>query len=121
MQAGDWATWVGSSAAVVAAVASIAVWWRERGAVAWELDRIQHGRSMVRNAGGATAKDVHVRVGAASDPADTSIEARAASVAPGEVVPVLAVVDMGDPADYAVVVSWRGQLGRRESWTRILR
>ena len=120
MQAGDWATWVGSSAAVIAAVASIAVWWRERGAVSWEFDRAEHGRSFARNTGGATAHDVHVRVGSAGNDNDVDAEARAVAVAPGEVVPVLAFADMASPADFAVVVTWRGRFRRRERWTRIL-
>ncbi|MFD0549149.1 hypothetical protein ACFQ0X_08155 [Streptomyces rectiviolaceus] len=111
---------MGSAAATVAAVASVAVWWRERSAVAWEFDRAERGRSFVRNAGSAAARDVHVRVGSAADGSDVDAEARAASVAPGEVVPVLTFAHMSSPADFSVVVTWRGRLGRRERWTRAL-
>lgn len=120
MEAGDAATWVGSTAAVVAAVASVAVWWRERGTVTWEFDRVERGRSMVRNAGRATARDVHVRIGSASDDTDSDDQTTAARVAPGEVVPVLAFANMASPADFSLIVTWRGTFGRRRRWTRAL-
>ncbi|MFG3234996.1 hypothetical protein ACGFZG_24970 [Streptomyces antibioticus] len=120
MEAGDVATWVGSAAAVVAALASLAVWWRDRATVTWAFDREKHERSFVRNAGGAVAKDVHVRVGSASDDTDIDEQATVAAVAPGEVVPILAEANYGSPGDYALVVTWRGRFGRRERWTRIL-
>lgn len=120
MEAGDVATWVGSTAAVVAAAASIAVWWRERGAVRWEFDRVEKGRSFVRNAGSAVARDVHVRVGSASDGTHIDDQGAAATVAPGEVVPVLAFSHMTSPADFSLVVTWRSRFGRRHRWVRAL-
>lgn len=117
MQAGDWATWISSAAAVVAAVASVAVWRQSRPGVRWVLDFAEHGRSAVRNTGSAMAKDVHIRVGSASDATDVEAEAHCATVAPGEVVRVLVAATYGSSEDFAVTVTWRGRTGRRERWS----
>lgn len=118
MDAGDVATWVGSTAAVVAAVASVAVWWRERPVPAWELQYETRGVSLVRNTGRASAKEVRVRAGSASRPMPNDHRVDAGTIAPGEVIPIIASRDMGDPADWAVEVTWRGRRGRRAKWTR---
>ncbi|MFF2184569.1 hypothetical protein [Streptomyces sp. NPDC058155] len=119
MEAGDWATWVGSTGAVVAAVASVAVWWRGKGAVQWRFEPVDHGRSAVLNNGSATAKQVRVRVGSASDVADIESEASADNVAPGEAIRVLVAATYGSSADFAVVVTWRGRFGKRKRWTHL--
>ncbi|WP_171059848.1 hypothetical protein [Streptomyces montanus] len=49
--------------------------------------------------------------------ADVDEEARAASVAYGEVVPLLVTPTYGSAPDYTVNVTWRGRFGRRETWT----
>jgi hypothetical protein len=108
----DIATWVGSTAAVVAAVASVAVWWRERPAPTWELDYEPHGMSLVRNTGPAIARDVHVRAGVRAKLGQASHEARAERGAPGEVVAVMASRSLG-ASDWVVEVTWRGRFGRR--------
>lgn len=119
MDAGDVATWVGSTAAVVAAVASVAVWWRERPAPTWDLDYEPHGMSLVRNTGGSLARDVLVRAGARANLNHASYKVQAGNVAPGEVVPVMASRSLG-AKDWVVEVTWRGRFGRREKWTRLV-
>jgi hypothetical protein len=74
----------------------------------------------VRNVGAATARDVHVRVGSASDETDVDEEERVPSVAHGEVVRILVAPNYGSAKDYAVVVTWRGRFGRRERWTYLV-
>lgn len=84
-----------------------------------DSDAAIHVRS-IRNSGGATAHDVHVRVGSAANMADVNRETRAASVAHGEVVPILITPPYGSAPDYAVSVTWRGRFGRRGTWTHFV-
>lgn len=95
----------------------MAVWWRSRGSVRWDIDLQDHGRSAVRNAGEATARDVHVRAGSASDESNIEAEARAASLAHGEVIRIVIAPTYGSAKDYAIVVTWKGPFGRRKRWT----
>lgn len=116
MEAGDWATWIGSAAAVVAAAASIAVWGREQTNTVWEFQEATQGRSAIANTGSATAKGVHVRVIAIRE--DREIieeEERVVRLAPNEVVRLLAKPTYGISA-YFVKVTWRGPFGKRRHW-----
>ncbi|MGW8506319.1 hypothetical protein [Streptomyces sp. CLCI03] len=63
---------------------------------------------------------MHFRVGSAANAADVDTEARVSLVSPGEPVPVLVAATYGSALDYAVVVTWRGWLGRRQRWTYIV-
>lgn len=121
MDAGDWATWVGSTAATVAAVASVAVWWRGRASVAWKLQQESKHSFRAVNVGDATARAVHIRVGSASDPTNVEDEKRAESVTPSESVRISAAPDSDSRDDIAIVITWRGFLQRRETWTYPLR
>lgn len=122
MEAGDWATWIGSAAAVLAAAASIAVWARERTNVVWEFRRAKRDppteeeRAALANVGSATAKDVQVYVIATRQDRDIVEEQeRAARVAPNEVIRVMADPTYGISA-YFVKVTWRGPFGKRRNW-----
>ncbi|WP_344629343.1 hypothetical protein [Streptomyces glaucosporus] len=120
MEAGDWATWIGSAAAIIAAASSVAVWWRDRSSVAWDLRGEKGKIPYVINVGSADAHQVRIRAGSASDPADVDAEAHADVVAPGEVIRILALPDMESPEDYAVIVTWRTRFGRSQTWTRLI-
>ncbi|AZQ35937.1 hypothetical protein EJ357_22670 [Streptomyces cyaneochromogenes] len=104
-------------------MASVAVWWRGRASVAWQLQqdgRSRHGFRAV-NIGDATAKSVHVRVGSASDPTNVEDERRAESVSPSESVRIPVATDSDSREDVAVVITWDGRPWGRETWTYPLR
>lgn len=117
MEAGDWATWAGAAAAGIAAAASVALWWRGRHHVTWQMQRANEGRSSILNSGSGTARRVQVRAGSLASINTSEIQVHAASVQPGEVVLVSAQPTFGDGEDYAVVVTWRSVLGRRRTWS----
>lgn len=119
MDFGDWATWVGSAAALVAAVASVAAWRQGRPSVEWEFQGAKTGRSLVLNKGAAEARQVHVRTGSASDASNVESEVRTETVAPGEGVRILSAPTHASRADYAVVVTWTGRWGKNERWTHL--
>lgn len=120
MDSANWATWVGSVAATVAAVASVAVWWRGRADVTWQLEPVSQGFSQLVNTGTATAKHVRVRVGSASSPGDRDVHVDRDALAPGENVPVPTSRDMGDPQDFGVIVTWRSAFRGRQAWIRLV-
>lgn len=62
---------------------------------------------------------MHVRAGVRANLSQVSHEARAETVAPGEVVAIMASRSLG-AEDWAVEVTWRGRFGRREKWTRLV-
>ncbi|MEU6807717.1 hypothetical protein ABZ920_01555 [Streptomyces sp. NPDC046831] len=97
------------------------MWWRERPSPAWELIEKSEGISLVRNTSQAAAHDVRVRAGSAANPGPDDHRVQADTVGPGEVVRVISSYDMGDPADWAVEVTWRGRFGRRHRWTYLVR
>jgi hypothetical protein len=69
----DWTvvpSWIAALAAAIAAFASVAVWWHQRGYIAWKIEfpHSDADRYRVINAGTGTAFKVHLRIGSASDP-----------------------------------------------------
>lgn len=121
MKATEWAVLVSASASSVAAVASVAVWWRGRSDAEWEVQSTagSMARSRVVNIGGRTARDVHVRVGLPSAPENQLDTAQAPTLAKGEGL-LVRVAPGIDQADFAVVVTWRGRFRRRKTWTHIV-
>lgn len=120
MEIGDWATWVGSTAAVVAAAASVAAWRNSRPGVTWRFDYVEQGRSLLTNSGSAVARHVRVRAGSASDESHAEAVEEIARLTPGEGVRILVTpsYDTYQTApDFAIVVTWRGPLGRTRRWT----
>lgn len=110
--------WVGSISAIgaiIAAVTGTAVYWRGRPGVSWALRETGHAAHVV-NVDRGTAKDVHVRVGSASDPSDVMSQAHLDRVGPGEHIPVMLAITYRAPVDTSVVVTWR-RLGRNRTWT----
>lgn len=116
MDSGDWATWVGSIAAVTAAVASVAAWRNGRPGVKWEFQYAEHGRSLVLNSGSSRAMQVHVRAGSIVDVTDFEAEEQADRISPGEGIRILVAPTYGSSPDYGVVVTWQAGFGRRQRW-----
>lgn len=113
-------SWLTAVGALVAAVASVATWWRTHGGVEWEVEPVDGGgrRYRVVNRGGRPAREVHLRVGSASDPADVDEEKSLPVVRPGEGLTCSDLASYGCADDYAFNVTWRpGWPGRRRSWS----
>lgn len=68
------------------------------------------------NVGDRVAKDVRIRVGRLSDATHVASSAEAATVAKGEGLMVMVIPGITE-GDFGVVVTWRGWLGRRKTWT----
>lgn len=70
------------------------------------------------NTGRRPARDVRLRVGSMSDPADQDQADSAAVVRPGEGLVCFDQMTYGGPDDYAFNLTWReGLLKRRRSWS----
>jgi hypothetical protein len=116
--------WVAAIAATIAAAASVAVLLLQLPRVEWAARKmdVAGGRHRLTNTGKAPARDVMVRVGSASDPnhIDGNGIMRSPIVRPGEHVAFVDMMAYNDPVDYAVNVTWRGLLGRRQWCKRLI-